>query len=499
MSISLGGLKINDTFVINLPHRKDRRQKFRKMLKKNKIKLFPQFLKATLNEENPEEGRFQSHIDAIKIARKKKYKSILIFEDDAHIYAKPFYIPNPPPDWEMLYLGGNLEYAYEEDNEVENSNTNTEWRKYWVKGHFLTTHAYIVNHTIFQDIIKAGTKEMKNMSLDEFYCKFIHHTFPSYMIVPEYVAQRDGYSDTQKREITYQQTLTKTLNPPEDIDNTPTSTIKTITEDGEEILENRLTLPTISNADLPMVTLITPVCNRKEMFDFITYCFYTQQYPADKLRWIIADDSDEDQKVRELVPGDDLRIQYINCKVGKKSYLSVPYKINLCIEKYSIDGPQVILHFFDSVYYPPHSVMSRVKVLMGNENKQCVGCTEFGVFDFIKNKSSISYHADRYGNKNIYELTSMGYWKSWWEERQFDPQSVSNPAHLFTLRRIDQCVQLDYLTVMYKLHCDKFILRNRVTEREKQVVSQGTKGGFFETFSKETQEFILLLKNSYSK
>ena len=73
------------------------------------------------------------------------------------------------------------------------------------------------------------------------------------------------------------------------------------------------------------------------------------------------DDGDEDQKVRDLIPGDDPRIQYVNCDMAPGTYVSDSKKINLAIKKYSeIDTPHIIVHFYDSVYYPELSVLSRV-------------------------------------------------------------------------------------------------------------------------------------------
>lgn len=485
MSISLGGLSVNYISVINLSERKDRRQAFRKQIRKKKLKqLTPHFYSAVSDRKDPERGRFQSHLNVIKMAKNNHYKNILIFEDDARVYVKNFAVPTPPKDWQMLYLGGKLEKQYEDETESKD-----EWRQYYVKGCVLTTHAYIVNHTMFDVILREGSKYLGDVPLDEFYCRYIHPDYPTYLTVPEYVGQFDGYSDVQRRKTTYSQTLTKTLDDTTVIDEVPVEVVKCVDDDGEEYTETKLSLPELDEKDLPLVTLVTPMTNnRRKMFDLSVYCFYRLDYPENKLRWIIADDCDEEQRVRDLIPGDDPRIQYINCKMKQGNYLPVTKKINLAIEKYSENSKKhIIVNFFDSVYYPSHTVLSRVKTLLANPEKSCVGCTEFGVFEFVKNRSYISYYADSKGNKTLLELSSMAYYKEWWKDRKFDETSNGNPVHQFTIGRLDKCIQLPYLYVMYILHCDKFNNTQKIDTTSSSV-------GFFETFAKEVQEFILILK-----
>src|SRR5690606_2122845 len=138
----------------------------------------------------------------------------------------------------------------------------------------------------------------------------------------------------------------------------PMSAMEIVTSkdtDGEEYSNYVLKLPKIATEDLPNVTLITPTRNNHSGFYFVIRNFYKLEYPKDKLTWIIADDSEDGKEIRDLIPGNDPRIKYISCKMGKNSFLSVSKKLNLCMN-YITSHNEIIMHFFDDQYYVPLSV-----------------------------------------------------------------------------------------------------------------------------------------------
>ena len=133
IKFSLGGLAISDVYCINLKHRKDRRSKFKRESRK---KGFPvSFFKGEFNKENPVLGKWKNHIqvwkNALKSMRRLKNKKInangvLIFEDDAKILVPSrLTIPAPPKEWNMLYLGGNIQRVITDDA----SDTSAHWKR----------------------------------------------------------------------------------------------------------------------------------------------------------------------------------------------------------------------------------------------------------------------------------------------------------------------------------------------------------------------------------
>ena len=88
--------------------------------------------------------------------------------------------------------------------------------------------------------------------------------------------------------------------------------------------------------------------------------FENFNYPKEKLEWIIIDDTPEDlDQIDDILPTDD-RIKYLKIK-GIKQKLTVAHKRNLGVAKASND---IIIHMDDDDYYPPESVIARVKALI---------------------------------------------------------------------------------------------------------------------------------------
>ena len=72
-------------------------------------------------------------------------------------------------------------------------------------------------------------------------------------------------------------------------------------------------LSPISTSDLPPVSILTLVHNRKSFFKLAQMNFQSFQYPPEKLEWVIIDDSDQDESVWDLIPPDP-RVQYVQKK-----------------------------------------------------------------------------------------------------------------------------------------------------------------------------------------
>ena len=519
---SLGGIKVNNVVCINLPFRTDRKEA---ILEQAKSKGFPvSFYTAKYNETDPEKGRFQSHLNVIKHAKRSGHRSILILEDDAKIWTPRLSVSAPPDGWKMLYLGGNVQSV------LDDANTNTS--DLWKRVCCLTSHAYVLKYYMYNIILQKAPAYIGKMTLDEFYCKIIHPEFAAYMITPEHIIQSGGYSDIKKRDVAYNQILTKRMagvNNPQngteteesitEFDKVETEIVMAPPSSEEPIDENvvpqepnaesmtvALKSTNLTDAELPFVTLITPTSNRPGMADFLVWSFYKQLYPEDKIQWIIADDGDLDKKIRNYLPPDDPRIKYINCKTGKGQFLSMPQKLNLCntyiTDRVGSDGvkqPQVILHFFDFVYHHPLSTLSRVKALLQNKTKECIGCTEFGVFDFENNKSYVNYYPDANDNKTILCLQSLGYYKSFWEERKFDETKLTLPSYFYIFNRMSKAISMPYEFAMITLYSTALIDNLELREKNRKAdakISQKSSFSFFKNWDRDTQEFILLLKET---
>lgn len=199
-------------FCINLQKRTDRWNECLKIFKLlNIFERVERFEAINFNENNSVDPRIkgrcgctQSHLNLILEAREKKYKNILIFEDDINIHA-PTNIVNEvlqncieglPDDWEMFYLSANPL------NHVPNSVIPYSKNLCTVTSAF-TTHSIAINHTLYDTIIQEYSKYENNVvnivnrltNIDGFYIDFVLPRLKTYMPKQLLFTQRCNYSD----------------------------------------------------------------------------------------------------------------------------------------------------------------------------------------------------------------------------------------------------------------------------------------------------------------
>lgn len=457
------------TICINLKTRKDKKKRMLANQKRMKIKF--DFFTAKLHND-PKRGCLESHLTIIKNAINKDYKKILILEDDCKFLKHPKEIPEPPADWDMLYLGGTVKSIYEKrDNSP------------WVKMSCWTTHAYFIN--LENKELVADLLKLENFpgEIDSYYIKYIHSKYNAYMLEPMLAIQYEGFSDIEKTHVNYdfmQDTLRGLRKPRHEIVNGQYS----------------LKLPPIPEEDLPPVTIITPTFERRELFSVALWNFQGFYYPKDKLEWIIIDDSlDENKKVEDLIPRDP-RIRYYHYEVEEK--MTVAKKRNIGVELATHD---IIVHMDDDDFYPGESILARVKCLVKYQEDgiRCVGCSKIGVYDLIHDASSLSTD----GELSLSEA-SMAYFKDFWKERQFNEIDVKGEYRSFIYDRYNEILDIPYSFVIIALsHQTNLTEKKReVTENQLQdAQNEGQSVNFYDTWSPDIQMFIndlrIYLKRKY--
>ncbi len=521
LRLNLGGVVLDDICCINLKRRKDRKIKFKRQMKKKNVPF--RLFYAEEDKKYPERGKFRAHLTIIKQAKIRKCKSVLILEDDARILTPNISMPPAPKNWEMIYFGGNIQTVLEDDDTNKSNN--------WKRICCLMSHAYIVNESMYGELLSKGYDILQNwktnpIPYDRWLCTQIHPKHNVFILTPDRIIQRDGFSDIQKKEITYNQQKT-TFCESKQVSNQEGGTrlIDKVEQEmigdqdpntGEIIHYSRLKLAKIDDKDLPKITLLTPTRNNKEMFYFAVSCFFKLDYPKDKLTWIIADDGDNDQKVRELIPPDK-RIKYINCTPGPGGFLAISKKLNVCMS-YVANDCQYIMHFFDNMYYPPLSAATRIRTLLAYPEKDCLGCTEFGVFDYTQNKSYQMFYPDYEGRKTILYCPSLTFKKSFWEERKFDEDQYTFESFFFIKNRYHKLIQMPYNFILFSLtqQGDSFRYQkinnnnnknNKNNNKQNSVVNSAkyTKRSedgnddfknFYDTWSLDIQNFMLVLNET---
>lgn len=122
--------------------------------------------------------------------------------------------------------------------------------------------------------------------------------------------------------------------------------------------------------DEPFVSICTPTFNRRPFIPYTIKCIESQDYPKDKVEWIIIDDGSD--PIEDLVA----HLPYVKYfKYDKK--MSLGKKRNLMHEKSKGD---VLVYFDDDDYYPPDRVSHSVESLKKNKRALCAGSSKIYIY-----------------------------------------------------------------------------------------------------------------------
>jgi len=122
--------------------------------------------------------------------------------------------------------------------------------------------------------------------------------------------------------------------------------------------------------ELPFVSICTPTFNRRPFWEYAIKCFNHQDYPKDKMEWIIIDDGTD--KIKDLI-----------CNISQVKYFEYDVKMplgkkrNLMHEKSKGD---IIVYMDDDDYYPPERVSHAVNMLLTHPNALCAGASEIYIW-----------------------------------------------------------------------------------------------------------------------
>jgi glycosyltransferase involved in cell wall biosynthesis len=125
-----------------------------------------------------------------------------------------------------------------------------------------------------------------------------------------------------------------------------------------------------SSTILPFVSVCTPTFNRRPFIEMMISCFNSQDYPKDRMEWIIVDDGSD------LV--EDMVAQHPNVKYFKyDTKMTLGKKRNIMHEKAKGD---IIVYMDDDDFYPPERVSHAVEKLTSNPTALCAGASEMYIY-----------------------------------------------------------------------------------------------------------------------
>jgi len=427
---------------INLKERKDKKIYIRRHAKK---KNFDFVFYTAKKHQNPKRGCLESHCNVIEESKRSGYKHILVLEDDVYFVRNPQSMPKLPETWDMLYLGGNVKHILGSLNEN------------WSRVVTWCTHAYYVNLQNEELVTKILEARTSSLEIDEYYIRYIHPNFACYMVKPMMAIQKAGYSDIEGANVNYdfmQRTL-EGFSKPEHIVKDDQYTLK---------------LPDIKFEELPSVSIVTPTFSRRKYFAMPIYCFMNFIYPKNKIEWVVVEEENEDS-VGDML-GFDKRIKYYSIPLEEGKPLTIGAKRNACVERASND---IIIHMDDDDYYPPETLLARVKLLLKYKGTfGLVGCSMLGSYNLFEDSSK--FLSD--GQLTIGEA-SMAYWKSFWEEQKFNPEHTRGEYRGLIENRFNKILDMPYYFVVFAMnHKENMTLSKRkVLDDISDINNTGGAGG----------------------
>ena len=121
---------------------------------------------------------------------------------------------------------------------------------------------------------------------------------------------------------------------------------------------------------IPFVSVCTPTFNRRPFIPFMIKCFKNQDYPMDRIEWVIIDDGTD--KIGDLVKNIP-QVKYFTYE----DKLPLGRKRNIMHEKSRGD---ILVYMDDDDYYPPKRISHAVEQLINNPKALCAGSSEIYIY-----------------------------------------------------------------------------------------------------------------------
>ena len=182
-------------FIINLDRRGDRMLEIKTEMEKIGVKDYErisavdgQKLTGNFKVAIGHVGCSLSHLNVVKLAKERGYKNYVVFEDDA-VFCDNFqetfseYLKQVPAGWDCLFFGGSHVKGFHKVND----------KVIKMNGSY-TTHAMIINHTLYDKLIHIWNTFHGTAEVDVALAK-LHREHACYSFTKSLAWQRAGYSD----------------------------------------------------------------------------------------------------------------------------------------------------------------------------------------------------------------------------------------------------------------------------------------------------------------
>ena len=140
--------------------------------------------------------------------------------------------------------------------------------------------------------------------------------------------------------------------------------------------------------NLPNVSICTPTFNRRPFFKGLIQCIHNQDYPHEKIEWVIVDDGTD--KIKDILENEETQELLKNMKIVyhyENEKMDLGKKRNLMHQKCTFkDDEDIIVYMDDDDFYPPQRVSHSVNKLTQNKEVLCGGASELYLWFNVLNK-----------------------------------------------------------------------------------------------------------------
>jgi len=186
----------------------------------------------------------------------------------------------------------------------------------------------------------------------------------------------------------------------------------------------------------PFVSVLTPTYNRRRFIPHLIECFKAQDYPQNKIEWIILDDGTD--KVGDLFE-----------KSGLKNvrYYAEDIKLNIGAKRNKLNvlaKGDIVVCMDDDDYYPPDRIKHVVYKLGQKPDFKICGSSQLYMY-YSDNKQI--YCIGPY-NQNHATNGTMGYRRSYFDNHKYDEHVTHAEETSFLNGYKEPMIQLDPHKVM---------------------------------------------------
>lgn len=243
-------------------------------------------------------------------------------------------------------------------------------------------------------------------------------------------------------------------------------------------------MKSLKKKEYPMVSICTPTFNRRPFIPYLIKCILHQDYPIDKIEWIIVDDGTD--KIEDLI--EQCKINNPNLKIIYKHFserLLLGKKRNIM---HGLCYGDFIVYMDDDDYYPQERISHAINVLQKNPSFLIAGSSEMHIY--FKNLNKI-YQFGPY-KQNHSTAASFAFRKELLLETKYDDNSAVAEEQKFLKDYTIPLIKLDVLkTILVFSHCHNSFDKNKLLEKPKESLITESKYNIHH-FMKQDKEDLRL-------